>query len=69
MTSGNPSIALRGKMTKILLKVAIENYQMLCYCVFLTLLVFYLRGVVTYAPNPIIAKLAETATGAHVNVL
>ena len=44
MTSGDPNIALRGKMTEILLKVLIKSYRMLFYRVFLSLLVFELQG-------------------------
>ena len=51
MTSGDPNIALRGKMTEILLKVPIESYQM-----FFTRLSnpigFLFKGVVAYAPPP-----------------
>ena len=44
MTSGDPNIALKEKMTDILLKVPIESYRTFFYRVILTLLVFELQG-------------------------
>ena len=40
MTSGDPNIALRGKLPEILSNVSIESYRMLFYRIFLALLVF-----------------------------
>ena len=67
MTSGDPNIALRGKLPEILSNVPIESYRMFFfYRIFLTLLVFELEGGGNICP-PTMAKFAETATGARVN--
>ena len=52
MTSGDPNIALRGKLPEILSNVPIESYRMLFYRIFLTLLVFELEGGGNICPPP-----------------
>ena len=69
MTSGNLSIDLSEKTTETLSNVLIQsNRTFFFYCALLSLLVFELGGVVILTPTPTRAKVAETATGARLNV-
>ena len=65
MTSGDPNIALRGKLTEILSNVPIETCRILFTVSFYPYRFLSYKGVVTSAP-PTTAKLAHTATGVRV---